>query len=49
MLKITAAKQNIVKKIMKKKEEDSLRDLWDNIKSISILIIGVLKGEGRRQ
>ena len=31
MVKVTAAEQNIDKRI-KKKNEDSLRDLWDNIK-----------------
>ena len=40
MVKITAAKQNIEKR-MKKKNEDSLRDLWDNIKCTNIHIIGV--------
>ena len=31
----------------KKKNEDSLRDLWDNIKSTNICIIGVPEGEER--
>ena len=29
--------------------EDSLRDLWDNIKHTNICIIGVLKGEDRKK
>ena len=28
-----------------KRNEDSLRDLWDNIKCTNIHIIGVLEGE----
>jgi len=38
MVEITATEQNI-DKIMKK-NEDSLRDLWDNIKCTNIHIIG---------
>ena len=38
--KITSAGQNKVKR-MKKKNKDSLRDLWDDIKCTNILIIGV--------
>ena len=34
---------------MKKKKEDSLRDIWDNIKHTNIRIIGVPEGEGREQ
>ena len=33
----------------KKRNEDSLRDLWDNIKHTSIHIIGVPKGEEREK
>ena len=39
MVEITAEEQNKVKRM--KKSEDSLRDLWDNIKHTNILIIGV--------
>ena len=45
-VEITPAKQNI-EKIMKK-NEDSLRDLWDNIKHTNICIIGVPEGEERK-
>ena len=38
-VEIIAAEQNIEKRI--KKKEESLRDLWDNIKYTSIHIIGV--------
>ena len=31
----------------KKENEDSLRDLWDNIKSTNICILGVPEGEER--
>ena len=47
MVEITAAKQNL-EKIMKKKNEDSLRDLQDNIKCTNIHIIGVLEKERER-
>ena len=33
----------------KKKNEDSLRDLWDNIKCTNIHIIGVPEGEEKDQ
>ena len=46
MVEITTIKQNIEKRM--KRNEDSLRDLWDNIKHINILIIGVLEGEERK-
>ena len=45
-VEITPAKQNI-EKIMKK-NENSLRDLWDNIKHTNICIIGVPEGEERK-
>ena len=45
MVEIIAAKQNIEKK--NEKSEDSLRDLWDNIKCTNICIIGVPEGEER--
>ena len=32
-----------------KRNEDSLRDLWDNIKHINIHIIGVPEGEEREK
>ena len=38
MVEITATEQNIEKRI---RNEDSLRDLWDNIKHTNICIIGV--------
>ena len=42
MAEITTAKENLERKIKRmKKNEDSLRDLWDNIKRINIPIIGV--------
>ena len=43
---ITAAEQNIEKRM--KRNEDSLRDLWDNIKCTNICIIGVPEGEERK-
>ena len=48
MVEITATKQ-IIDKRMKKKNEDSLRDLWDNIKCTNICIIGVPEGEKREK
>ena len=39
MVEITSEEQNKVKRM--KRTEDSLRDLWDNIKRTSIQIIGV--------
>ena len=39
MVEITSEEQNKVKKM--KRTEDSLRDLWDNIKHTNIQIIGV--------
>ena len=44
MVEITSEEQNKVKKKKKerkKRTEDSLRDLWDNIKCTNIRIIGV--------
>ena len=46
MVKITATEQNIEKRM--KKNEDSLRDLWDNIKH-TICNIGVPEGERERK
>ena len=39
MVEITSEEQNKVERM--KRAEDSLRDLWDNIKCTSIQIIGV--------
>ena len=39
MVGITSAEQNKVKRM--KRAEESLRDLWDNIKHTNIQIIGV--------
>ena len=46
MVEITAAKQNIEKRM--KINEDSLRDLWDNIKHTNICIIGSQKERERK-
>ena len=43
MVEFTAAKQNKEKRM--KRNEDSLRDFWDNIKYTNICIIGVQEGE----
>ena len=43
-MEITATEQNKQKR-MEKKNEDSLRDLWNNIKCTNICIIGILQGE----
>ena len=45
MAEITATEQNIAERM--KRNEDTLRDLWDNIKTTNICIIGVPKGEER--
>ena len=47
MVKITAAEQNIEKR--RKRNEDILRDLWDNIKHTKNPIIQVLEGEEREK
>ena len=46
MVEITAAEQNIEKRM--KQNEDSLRDLWDNIKFCNIHIIAVPEGKKRK-
>ena len=43
MVEITSEEQNKVKRM--ERTEDSLIDLWDNIKYINILIIGVPEEE----
>ena len=47
MAEITAAEQNMEKRM--KRNEDSLRDLWDNIKHTNICIIGVPEREKREK
>ena len=46
MVEITSEEQNKVKRM--KRTEDSLRDLWDNIKHTNIQIIGVPEEEKRK-
>ena len=46
MVEITATEQNIEKRM--KRNEYSLRDLWNNIKHTNICIIGVPEGEERK-
>ena len=46
MVEITAKEQNKVKRM--KTTEDSLRDLWDNIKCTNIQIIGVPEEEQKK-
>ena len=47
MLEITSEEQNKVNRM--KRTEDSLRDLWDNIKHTNFWIIGVQEEEGKRK
>ena len=47
MVEFIAAEQNKEKRV--KRNEDSLRDLWDNIKPNNISIIGVPEGEEREK
>ena len=47
MVEFTAVEQNKEKRM--KRNEDSLRDLWNNIKCKNILIIGVPEGEEREK
>ena len=47
MVEVTSAEQNIEKRI--KRNEDSLRDLWDNIKHTNIRVVGVPEGEKREK
>ena len=46
-VEITSEEQNKVKKM--KRNEDSLRDLWDNIKLTNIRIIGVEEEEEKKK
>ena len=47
MVEITSEEQNKVKGM--KRTEDSLRDLWDNIKRTNSRIIGVLEEEEKKK
>ena len=47
MVEITSEEQNKVKRM--KRTEDSLRDLWDNIKHTNIQIIGVPEEEEKKK
>ena len=47
MVEITSEEQNKVKRM--KRTEDSLRDLWDNIKYTNIQIIGVPEEEEKKE
>ena len=47
MVEITYEEQNKVKRM--KRSEDSLRDLWDNIKHTNIWIIGVPEDEEKKK
>lgn len=47
-MEITAAEQNKEKR-WKKKNEDHLRDLWDNVKCTNVHIMGIPEGEKREK
>ena len=47
MVEITSEEQNKVKRM--KRTQDSLRDLWDNIKCTNIQIIGIPEGEEKKK
>ena len=47
MMEITSEEQNKVKRM--RRAEDSLRDLWDNIKHTNIQIIGVPEEEEKKK
>ena len=47
MVEVTATEQNIETRM--KKNEDSVRDLWDNINCTNIHIIGVPEEEYREK
>ena len=46
MVEITSEEQNKIKRMIK--SEDSLRDIWDNIKHTNIWIIGVPEEEKKK-
>ena len=46
MVEITSEEQNKVKRM--KRTEDSLRDLWDNIRRTNVCILGVLEEEKKK-
>ena len=46
-MEITSEEQNKVKRM--KRTEDSLRDLWDNIKRTDIRIIGIQEEEEKKK
>ena len=47
MVEITSEEQNKVKRM--KRTKDSLRNLWDNIKSMNIQIIGIPEEEEKKK
>ena len=47
MVEITSEEQNKIKRM--KRTEDSLRDLWDNIKHTNIRIIGAPEEEEKKK
>ena len=47
MVEITSEEQNKIKRM--KRKEDSLRDIWDNIKHTNIQIIGVSEEEEKKK
>ncbi|MES9091037.1 hypothetical protein ABER39_12455 [Cutibacterium acnes] len=47
IMETASEEQNKVKRI--KRTEDSLRDLWDNIKCTNIQIIGITEEEGKKK
>ena len=47
MVEITSVEQNKVKRM--KRTEDSLRDLWDNVKCTNTWIIGVPEEEEKKK
>ena len=47
MVEITSEEQNKIN--IKKRTEDSLRDIWDNIKCINVQIIGVPEEEEKKK